>query len=93
METTSPAVFALSQNVPNPFNPSTAISYSIPAQGLVTLTIYNIAGQKVETLVNKNLPAGKYTVIWNPKNLASGLYFCRLTAGSFSSSRKLMLVK
>ena len=96
-----PTKFELYQNYPNPFNPTTAISYQLPAFSHVTLKIYDVLGREVETLVNKNKPAGKYTVEFNGEGLASGVYFYKLTAvtrsgnqtGDFSKVKKLMLLK
>jgi len=95
-----PEIFALSQNYPNPFNPSTIIRYSLPAgrqelpmNNMVTLKIYNMLGQEVSTLVNKEQPAGNYEVKFDAGNLASGVYLYRLQAGEFSSVKKLVLLK
>ncbi|MGA9405941.1 MAG: T9SS type A sorting domain-containing protein [Bacteroidota bacterium] len=85
--------FELSQNYPNPFNPSTQIDFSIPQQSNVQLKVYNTLGQLVTTLVNGNLSAGSHTVTFDARNLASGLYIYRLTAGNFSSVKKMMLLK
>jgi hypothetical protein len=88
-----PGRFSLDQNYPNPFNPSTAIHYTLPISGNVVLQIYNIVGQKVATLVNGQQKAGDYAVTFNASSLASGVYFYRLQAGSFTSSKKMMLLK
>ena len=95
-----PTVFGLSQNYPNPFNPSTTIKYSIPVVGneyfrssQTTLKIYNILGSEVATLVNKQQKAGNYEVNFNASNLSSGVYFYRLQSGSFSESKKMVLIK
>ena len=85
--------FALSQNYPNPFNPSTIISYQIPQNGFVTLKVYNVLGKEVATLVNEQQVAGKYNFNFKANNLASGFYIYRLTAGSFTSVKKLTLLK
>jgi hypothetical protein len=92
--------YYLSQNYPNPFNPVTTIEYTIPAmnnppagrQG-VQCIIYNVLGQKVATLVNEVQPPGRYWVEWNASNFSSGIYFYRITAGNFTQTRKLMLIK
>jgi len=89
----TPRGFALSQNYPNPFNPSTTMRYAIPAASLVTLKIYNLLGDEIETLVNKRQPAGEYAIHWNPVGLASGLYFYRLQVGGFVAAKKLMLLR
>jgi len=93
-----PTVYALSQNYPNPFNPTTTIDYSIPKSGNVEIAIFNIAGQKVRTLVSQKQDAGFYKVVWDGHNdtgesVASGLYFYRLVSGSFSNIEKMTLVK
>ena len=95
-----PASFALMQNYPNPFNPSTAIGFQITDYSLVTLKVYDILGREVATLVNGVKPAGSYSVPWQPHQLASGVYFYRLTArplapgtAPFTSTKKMVLLK
>jgi len=93
-----PTEFALSQNFPNPFNPTTNIRYSIPESSVVTLTIYNMLGQQVRTLVNSQQDAGYYTVTWDGSNefgskVASGIYIYRISAGKFNSTIKMNLLK
>lgn len=85
--------FELSQNYPNPFNPSTTINYSIPVSGMVTLKIYNVLGQEVKTLVNKEQFAGMHTISFDASNLASGVYIYRLSSGNFVNTKKMMLLK
>ncbi len=87
------SIFALSQNYPNPFNPTTTISYSVENAGPVTLSIYNLMGQKVAELVNESKAAGSYNVTWNAANAASGMYYYRLEAGGQSITRKMTLIK
>jgi hypothetical protein len=93
----APAAFALSQNYPNPFNPSTVISYQLAVNSQVTLKVYNMLGQEVATLVNGPQEAGVYTVSFNTSKgtlgLSSGVYVYRLQAGSFISTKKLVLMK
>ena len=89
----APAVFTLNQNYPNPFNPTTMISYSIPAGSNVKLSVYNAIGKVVSVLENGFKEAGLYNVSFNASNLPSGLYFYKIEAGQFSSTRKMMLVK
>ena len=102
--TEMPTKFALSQNYPNPFNPTTVIRYDLPYQSEVDLTVYNLLGQKVATLVNETQPAGYHHVNWNVRNsaraeLTSGIYFYRLSAKNiatgqtFVENRKMVLVK
>lgn len=89
----TPVQFELAQNYPNPFNPATHISYSVPIAGNVTLLVYDALGREVETLVNANKSAGTYVAEFNGEGKTSGLYFVRMTAGGFSSTKKMMLVK
>ena len=88
-----PNIFSLEQNYPNPFNPTTEIKYSIKNAGMVSLKVYNILGQEVDTLVNKAQTPGPYEVEFNAQNLTSGIYFYRLTFGSFSETKKLIMLK
>ncbi len=90
---TIPNVYSLSQNYPNPFNPTTNIEYSIPKGSDVTLKIYDILGKEVATLVNKQQDAGTYIVTWNASSNASGVYFYRITAGSFVETKRMTLTK
>ncbi len=90
---TIPASFALKQNYPNPFNPSTQITYDIPKEGFVSLTVYNMLGQPVATLVNEQKPAGTYAVEWNASGFPSGTYFYRLQSGGVTDVKRMMLVK
>jgi len=98
-DTTIPElVTSLSGNYPNPFNPETTISFSIKNQTQVTLDIYNLKGQKVKTLVSEKKSAGSHDVVWNGtdetgKPVSSGVYFYRMQAGDYSSTRKMMLMK
>jgi Secretion system C-terminal sorting domain len=80
-------------NYPNPFNPTTTITYEIPKDGFVTLKVYDILGREVATLVNEFKTAGKYYVNFNAGNLASGMYFYRFKSGSYISTKKMMLLK
>jgi photosystem II stability/assembly factor-like uncharacterized protein len=85
--------FNLFQNYPNPFNPITSIKYSIPKDGPVKLTIYNIIGSKVATIIDEYKQSGNYSVQFNGSRLASGIYFYRLESGGYSTSKKLILLK
>ncbi len=89
----TPAKFNLFQNYPNPFNPTTTIKYEIPVTGKVMLSIYNLLGQKVSELVNKNQSAGSYEVTWDAQKFSSGVYLYQLTSGNYSVSKKLLLLK
>jgi hypothetical protein len=85
--------YRLEQNYPNPFNPTTQITYSIPNNEKVKLNVYNILGNEVAELVNETKNAGTHTVKFNAQNLASGVYFYRLTAGSSTVVKKMLLLK
>jgi len=85
--------YELSQNYPNPFNPTTTIEFSIPQSGVVNLVVYNILGEQVKTLINEERSAGKQSVQFNANNLASGIYFYKLQAGSFIETKKMILLK
>ena len=88
-----PTKFSLRQNYPNPFNPSTTINFAISKSGFVTMIIYNALGQKVATVVNEFLNAGSYKVNFNADKLATGMYIYRITAGKFTSTKKMLLLK
>ena len=88
-----PEEYALYQNYPNPFNPTTMISYDLPKRTHVVLTVYDILGRNVMTLVNVVEQPGSYEVNFNASDLPSGVYFYRLTAGSFVATKKLLLLK
>ena len=85
--------FGLSQNFPNPFNPSTVIGYQLPVNTMVTLKIYDVLGRDVQTLVNERQTAGSYSVTFNAATLPSGVYFYRLEAGTYTATKKLLLLK
>jgi hypothetical protein len=93
-----PKEFILYQNYPNPFNPETKIQFEIPFFGeadewSVTLSIYDILGKEVTKLVNEELQPGKYEVTWNASIYPSGIYYCVLSSGNYSSAKKLVLVR
>jgi S-formylglutathione hydrolase FrmB len=88
-----PTLFELRQNYPNPFNGQTTISFSIPRSTYATLKIFSTLGQKIATLVSKDLTPGTYSTEWNANNVASGIYFYRLQAGDFTQTRKLILLQ
>lgn len=88
-----PTVFALKQNFPNPFNPTTQIKYDIPSNTNVTLDIYDVTGRLVASLVNGQHAPGSYSVTWNAHQYASGMYIYRIRAGEFTSTKQLMLIK
>jgi len=89
----NPAEFGLFDNYPNPFNPSTIIKYQLPMSSMVNLKIFNILGQEVATLVNETQAAGKHEVKFTANNLSSGIYFVKISAGSFNKVKKIMLAK
>jgi len=96
-ETKLPTEFSLSDNYPNPFNPSTKISFTIPNVGtglaLSVLKVYDVLGNEIATLVDEHLEAGKYEVTFDASNLASGIYLYRIQAGSFVETKKMILIK
>ena len=89
----TPHTWSLGQNYPNPFNPATVISYQIPVNTYVTLKVYDMLGREVKTLVNERQTAGTHLVTFDAGNLASGVYFYRMQAGSFVQTKKLILMK
>jgi len=88
-----PEKFNLEQNYPNPFNPTTTISFSIPSSAFTSLKIYDLLGNEVATLVNEEKPIGSYEVNFNASTPSSGVYLYRLTAGSFTEMKKMILLK
>jgi N-acetylneuraminic acid mutarotase len=88
-----PSQFLLHQNYPNPFNPSTTIRYTMPKSSEATLTIYDLLGEEIITLVNEIQAPGEYSVKWNGQGYPSGIYIYRLRAGDFRETRKLVLQK
>ena len=89
----APAAFAVAQNVPNPCNPTTTINYTIPESGNVTVDVFNVTGQKVDTLVNDYLDAGSHSVVWDGSSKSSGVYFYTVTSGEFAKTLKMTLLK
>lgn len=89
----SPEYFNLSQNYPNPFNPSTKIQYSISSNQVVQLKIYDVLGKELITLVNNEQPAGTYEVNFDGNNLTSGIYFYTITAGNYTDTKSMILMK
>ena len=88
-----PVSYSLSQNYPNPFNPSTLIKYSVPENGFVRLSIYNLVGEEISVLVNETVDAGFYEVAFNAANLSSGTYYYRLQAGNTIQVKKMVLLR
>jgi len=93
VEVSTPVEFALLQNYPNPFNPVAIINYQLAKNSFVTLKVYDILGNEVSVLMNAEQPAGVYKTEFNGKNLVSGIYIYKLTAGNFTASKKMMILK
>ena len=93
IEVNNPQDYKLEQNFPNPFNPTTTISYSVPKESFVSLQVYDILGNEISTLVNEKKPQGYYNIEFNAKDLPSGIYFSRIQAGSFVAVKKMILLK
>lgn len=93
-----PTEYALEQNYPNPFNPTTTINFALPKAGKVEVAVFNVLGQQVNTLVSDELPAGAHSVVWDGRNstgntVSSGIYFYRISAGEFSQTKKMLMLK
>ncbi len=93
LQTSFPTRLELMQNYPNPFNPSTTIQFSLAARQLTLVTVYDMLGREVSTLVNEIKDPGTYTAVFDASGLASGIYFARLTAGAVTQSRKMVVLK
>jgi hypothetical protein len=83
----------LLQNYPNPFNPITKITFSLPITAFITLKVYDLLGQMVDTIISEEMTAGCYIRTWNAENIPSGIYFYTLQSGNFSETKKLILLK
>ena len=88
-----PESFSLSAAYPNPFNPKTTLRFSIPVDNEVSLSIYNLQGREVSTLISGKIEAGYHSVVWNTDRHSSGVYFVKMVADKYISTQKLMLVK
>ena len=88
-----PIAFSLSDNFPDPFNPSTKIRYSIPQTSIVVIKVFDILGNEIETLINEQKSIGTYELTWTAVNLPSGIYFYQLIAGSYIETKKMVLMK
>jgi hypothetical protein len=88
-----PKVFALDQNYPNPFNPTTVVSFQLPMASEVRLVVYDLLGREVAVVANERRTAGSHEVRFDGSGLSTGVYFYRLTAGKYTETRKMILVK
>ena len=88
-----PEAFSLDRAYPNPFNPTTTLSFAIPIDSEVYLSVYNLQGREVSSLINGNMEAGYHSIIWNADSHSSGVYFVKMVAGDFVNTQKLMLIK
>jgi hypothetical protein len=93
ISTEIPSSYSLSQNYPNPFNPTTNIKFAIPKNEFVKITVFDILGKELETLLNEQLQPGTYETNWNASNYPSGVYFYRLTTGDFSETKRMLMIK
>jgi len=88
-----PIEFKLEQNYPNPFNPSTIIKFGIPERSNVLIKIYDVLGSEVKTLLNQEMDEGWYELLFNAAGYSSGFYICRMQAGSYISTKKMLMLK
>jgi len=93
VEEAAQAAYALEQNAPNPFNPTTTIGFTLAKAGDVTIDVYNVAGQKVNTLMNDFMEAGSHSVVWDASGFSAGVYFYTIKSGDFSRTMKMTLLK
>jgi hypothetical protein len=88
-----PTSFSLEQNFPNPFNPTTTVEFSIPQTSKVDLLVYDALGKEIVSLVRGTRPPGTYQILFDASRLATGIYYCKLTAGSFVDIKRMVLIK
>ncbi len=93
VEEDAQAAYALGQNAPNPFNPTTTIGFTLAEAGNVTIDVYNVAGQRIDTLVNDFMDAGSHSVVWNASGFSAGVYFYTVNSGDFTKTMKMTLLK
>ena len=93
ISTVNPERYSLSQNYPNPFNPTTTIKFAIPKAGYVSVSVFDVSGRELEMLVNEELQAGTFEVKWNAATYSSGVYLYKLTAGNYTETKRMTLVK
>ena len=89
----APTSFALLNAYPNPFNPTTTISFAVPVESKVSLEVYDISGRNITKLAYQNYKAGYHHANWNASGYASGVYLVKMTSGSFTNTQKLLLIK
>jgi hypothetical protein len=92
-EQSLPTEYSLSQNYPNPFNPSTMIEFSVLSNEFVSLTVFDILGRKIQTLVNEKVTAGVHKIKWNAEHYSNGVYFYRIQTKFFTQIKKMILTK
>lgn len=90
---TLPADFTLLRTYPNPFNPSTTIEFTAPQSGLVTLTVYDLIGREVVTILNRRMDAGRHLIQWDASHVSSGVYFVTMESGDFRQVRKVTVLR
>ena len=88
-----PDDFSLGRAYPNPFNPTTTLNFTLPIEVELSITVYNLQGREVSTLIDGNMNAGYHSVVWNADSHSSGVYFVKMVAGNYVNTQKLMLVK
>jgi hypothetical protein len=93
VEDDAPSGFSVAQNIPNPFNPTTTISFSLAEAGTVTIDVFNIAGQKVDTIMNEFMDTGSHSVVWDASDFSAGVYFYTVKSGDFSRTMKMTLLR
>jgi hypothetical protein len=89
----APKLFSVAQNVPNPFNSTTVITFTIAKAGHVTIDVFNVTGHKVDTVANASMSAGSHSVTWNASKFSAGVYFYTVKSGEFSKTMKMTLSK
>jgi hypothetical protein len=93
VDESAPAAFSVEQNAPNPFNPTTTISFTLAEAGNISVEVYNVAGQKVDTIVNEFMDSGKHSVVWDATGFSAGQYFYTVKSGNYSKTTKMTLIK
>ena len=88
-----PEAYSLHKAYPNPFNPTTTLSFAIPVDSEVSLSIYNLQGREIASLLEDNVKAGYHSIIWNADHYSSGVYFVKMVAGDYVNTQKILLIK